>query len=81
MERGNLERPENVPGADRLLEDEIERKDRCASGGRCVRQFLETGALAAQVGVGELFLRRQRLARVGDAMRERGVLRREQQQR
>ena len=81
MERGNLARAERVPGADRLLEDQIERQDRCGAAVHRVSQLLETDALSAQIGVGELFLRRRRLARVGDAVRERGLLRREQQQR
>ncbi len=81
MERGNLARAEKVPGADRLLEDQFKRKERCATAGRRVSQLLETDALAAQIGVGELFLRRRRLARVRDAVRERGLLHGEQQQR
>jgi len=75
VERGNLARAEKVPGADRLLEDQIERQERCGAAGHRVSQLLETDALAAQIGVGELFLRRRRLARVGDAVRERGLLR------
>jgi len=75
VERGNLARAVKVPGADRLLEHEIERKDRCGAAGHRVSQLLETDALAAQVGVGELFLRRRRLARVGHAVRERSLLR------
>ena len=81
MKRGNLARAEKVPGADRLLEDQIERNERCGAAGHRVSQFLETDALGAQIGVGELFLRRRRLAPVGDAVREHGLLRREQQQR
>ena len=81
MKRGNLARAEKVPGADRLLEDQIERKNRCGATGRRVSQFLKTDALAAQFGVGELLLRRRRLACVGDDVRERGLLRRKQQQR
>ena len=80
MERGNLARAVKVPGAGRLLEDNIERKDRCGTARCRVRQLLETDALGAKIGVGELFLRRQRLARVGDAVREPGLLRGKQQQ-
>ena len=75
MERGNLARAEGVPGSDRLLEDKIERKDRCGASGYRVSQLLETDALAAQIGVGELFLRRRRFTRVGDTVRNRGLLR------
>ena len=71
MERGNLARAEKVPGADRLLDDQIERKDRCGAAWRRVSQLLETDALAAQIGMGELFLRRWRFARVADAVRKR----------
>src|SRR5436190_17530486 len=71
VERGNLARAEKVPGADRLLEDQIGRKDRCGAAGHGVSQLLETDALAAQIRVGELFLRWRRLAPVGDAVRER----------
>src|SRR6267142_3214373 len=81
VERGNLARAEKVPGADRLLEDWNERKDRRGGAGHRVTQLLETDALAAQFRVGKLFLRRRRLARVGDAVRERSLLRGEQQQR
>ena len=81
LERSNLARAENVPGTDWLLEDKIERKDRGGIAWRRVRQLLEADALAAQVGVGKLFLRGQRLARVGDAVRESGLLRGEQQHR
>ena len=81
MKRGNLARAEKVPGADRLLEDQIERKERCGATGYRVCKLLETDALATQIGVGELFLRRRWLARVGYAVRERGLLRGEQQQR
>ena len=81
MERGNLARAEKVPGPDRLLEDQIERKDSCGVAGHRVSQLLETDALGALIGVGELFLRRRRLAPMGDAVREHGLLRREQQQR
>jgi len=81
VERDNLARAEKVPSTDRLLEDQIERQDRCGAAGRRVSQLLEFNALSAQIGVGELFLRRRRLARVGDAVRERGLLRGEQQQR
>lgn len=81
MERGNLARTEKVLAVDRLLKDQIGRKESCGTSGRRVSQLLETDALAAQIGVGELFLRRRRLARMGDAMRERRLLRREQQQR
>ena len=81
MERGNLARAEKVPGADRLLEDQIGRKDRCGAAGHRVSQLLETDALAAQIRVGELFLRWRRLAPVGDAVRERSLLRGKQQQR
>ena len=81
MERGNLMRAENVRSAGRLLEDQIEWKDREGAAGRCVSQLLETDARAAQIGVGELLLRRQRLAGMGDAMSERGLLRGQQQQR
>lgn len=80
MKRGNLTRAEKVPRADRLLYDQIERKDRCGAGGHRVCQLLETDALAAQFGVGELLLRRRRLARMRDAMRKRGLLCRKQQQ-
>ena len=79
MIRGNLARAERVPGADRLQKCEIERKYRCGATGHRVGEFLETDALPAQIGVGELFLRRRRLARVGDAMPKRGLLRRKQQ--
>jgi len=81
VERGNLARAEKVLGADRLLEDQFEWKDRCGTAGHRVSQLLETDAFAAQFGVGELFLRRRRLARMRDAMRKRGLLRGEQQQR
>lgn len=81
MERDNLACAEKVPGADRLLEDQIERQDRCGAAVHRVSQLLETDALSAQIGVGELLLCRQRLARVGDAVRECGLLRGEQQQR
>lgn len=81
MKRGNLARAEKVPGAGRLLEEQIERKDRRGAAGHRVRQLLETDALATQVGVGELLLRRRRLAGVGDAVRESGLLRGEQQYR
>lgn len=81
MERGNLARTEKITRADRLLEDRNERKDRRGGAGHRVTQLLETDALAAQFGVGKLFLRRRRLARVGDAVRERSLLRGEQQQR
>ena len=81
MERGNLARPEKMAGAVRLPEDQIERKDRCGAAGNGVSQLLETDALAAQIVVGELFLRRRRLAGVADAVRERCVLRGQQQQR
>src|SRR6266850_725842 len=81
VERGNLARTEKITRADRLLEDRNERKDRRGGAGHRVTQLLETDALAAQFGVGKLFLRRRRLARVGDAVRERSLLRGEQQQR
>lgn len=81
MKRGNLARAEKVPGAGRLLEDQMEWKDRCGATGYRVSKLLETDALATQIGVGELFLRRRWLARVGYAVRERGLLRGEQQQR
>lgn len=81
MERGKLTRAEKVPGPGRLLEDQIERKDCGASTGRRVSQLLETDALAAQIGMGKLFLRRQRLAGVGYAVRESGLLRGKQQKR
>jgi hypothetical protein len=80
VERGNLEWPEKMAGACRLLEDQIERKDRCRAAGHGVRKLLETDALAAQIVVGELLLRR-RLAGVVDAVRKRCVLRGQQQQR
>lgn len=80
MERGNLARLVRVPGADRLLGDQVERNGRCGAAGHRVSQLLETDALAAQIGVRKLFLRRQRLTCVGDAVRERGLLRGEQQQ-
>ena len=75
MERSNLARAEKVPGTGGLLEDQIERKDCGAAARRRVSQVLETDALAAQVGVGKLFLRRQGLAGVGDTVRESGLLR------
>src|SRR5258706_13849400 len=78
VKRGNLARAEKGPGADRLLEDQIERKERCGTTGCRVGKLLETDPLATQIGVGELFLR-QRLAPVGDAVREHGLLRGEQQ--
>ena len=81
MERGNLARPEKMAGAGRLLEDQIEWKDRCGAAGHGVSQLLETYALAAQIVVGELFLRRRRLAGVADAVCKRSLLRGEQQQR
>ncbi len=81
MERGNLARAEEVPGADGLLGDQVERKDCCGGAGRRVSQLLETDALAAQIGVGELFLIRRRLTCVADTVRERSLLCREQQQR
>ena len=81
MERGNPARTEKMAGAGRLLEDQIERKDRCGAAGHGVSQLLETDALAAQIVVGELFLRRRRLARVADAVRKRCLLRGQQQQR
>ena len=81
MERGNLAWPEKMAGAGRLLEDQIERKDRCGAAGHGVSQLLETYALAAQIVVGELFLRRRRLAGVADAVRKRCLLRAQQQQR
>ena len=81
MERGNPARTEKVAGAVRLLEDQIERKNRCGATKRRVGKLLETDALAAQVGMGELFLRRRRLAGVADAVRKRSLLRGEQQQR
>src|SRR5258708_868258 len=81
VKRGNLARAEKVPGADRLLEDQIERKERCGATGYRVGKLLETDALATQIGVGELSLRRRWLARVGYSVRERGLLRGEQQQR
>ena len=81
MERGNLTRAEKVPGPGRLLKDQIERKDCGASAVRRVSQFLETDALAAEIGVGKLFLRRQRLAGMGDAVHETGLLRGKQQKR
>jgi hypothetical protein len=81
VKRGNLARAEKVPGADRLLEDQMDRKERCGATGYRVSKLLETDALATQIGVGELFLRRRWLARVGYAVRERGLLRGEQQQR
>ena len=58
VKRGNLTRAEKVLGADRLLEDQFEWKDRCGTTGHRVSQLLETDAFAAQFGVGELFLRR-----------------------
>jgi len=42
---------EKVPGADRLLEDQIERKERCGATGYRVGKLLETDALATQIGV------------------------------
>ena len=81
MERGNPARTEKMAGAGRLLEDQIERKDRRGAAGCGVSQVLETDALAAQIVVGKLFLRWRRLAGVADAVRERCLLRREQQQR
>jgi hypothetical protein len=81
VKRGHLARAEKVPGADRLLEDQMDRKERCGATGYRVSKLLETDALATQIGVGELFLRRRWLARVGYAVRERGLLRGEQQQR
>ncbi len=81
MERGNLAWPEKVPGTGRLLEDQNERNDRCGIAKYRVSKLLETDALAAQIGVGKLFLRRRRLARVGNAVRKRCLLRGEQQQR
>ena len=81
MERGNPARTEKMAGAGRLLEDQIERKDRCGAAGHGVSQVLETDTLAAQIGMGELFLRRRRLARVADAVCERSLLRGQQQQR
>lgn len=81
MERGNLAWPEKMAGAGRLLKDQIKRKDRCGAAGYGVSHLLETGALAAQIGVGKLFLGRQRLAGVGDAVCEAGLLRGKQQQR
>jgi hypothetical protein len=81
VKRGNLARAEKVPGADRLLEDQMDRKERCGATGYRVSKLLETDALATQIGVGELFLRWRWLARVGYAVRERGLLRGEQQQR
>ena len=81
MERGNPARTEEVAGAGRLLEDQMERKDRCGATKRRVGKLLETDALAAQVGMGELFLRRRRLAGVADAVRKRSLLRGQQQQR
>ena len=81
MESGNLAWPEKMAGACRLLEVQIERKDRRGAGGRRVGQLLETDALGAKIGVGKLFLRWRRLARVADAVRKRCLLRGEQQQR
>jgi len=81
VERGNLARVEKVPAADRSPEDQFERKDWCGTAGRRVSQLLETDTFAAQFGVGELFLRRRRLARMRNAMHKRGVLCRKQQQR
>ena len=81
MERGNLAWPEKMASAGRLLEDQIERKDRCGAAGHGVSQVLETDALAAQIVVGELFLRRRRLAGVADAVRKRCLLCGQQQQR
>ena len=81
MERGNPARTEKMAGAGRLLEDQIERKDRYGAAAHRVSQLLETDALAAQIVVGELFLRRRRLAGVADAVRKRTLLRGEQQQR
>ncbi|HKQ23444.1 MAG TPA: hypothetical protein VJT81_03260 [Burkholderiales bacterium] len=81
MERGNRTRAEKVPVADRLLEDQFEWKDRCGITGHRVSQLLETDAFAAQFRVGELFLRRRRLACMRNAMRKRGLLCRKQQQR
>ena len=81
MERGNLAWPEKMAGAGRLLKDQIERKDRCGAARCGMSQLLETDALAAQIVVGELFLRRRRLARVGNAVRKRCLLCGEQQQR
>jgi len=78
VERGNQARTEKMAGAGRLLEVQIERKDRCGASGHAVSQLLETDALAAQVGMGELFLRRRRLAGVADAVRKRSLLRGEQ---
>ena len=62
MERGNLGRAEKVLGADRLLEDQFKWKDRGGTTGHGVSQLLEADAFAAQFGMGELFLRRRRLA-------------------
>jgi hypothetical protein len=81
VKRGNLARTEKVPGADGLLEDQIERDERCGATGYGVGKLLETDALTTLIGVGELFLRRRPLARVGYPVRERGLLRGEQQQR
>ena len=81
MERGNLAWPEKMASVGRLLEDQIERKDRYGAAAHRVSQLLETDALAAQVGMGELFLRRRRLAGVADAVRKRSLLRGQQQQR
>jgi len=81
VKRGNVARAEKVSSPGRLLEDQIERKNRCDATRRRVSKLFETDAFAAQFGVGELFLRRRWVARVGDAVRERGLLCRKQQQR
>jgi hypothetical protein len=81
VERGNLARAEKGLGVDRLLEDQFKWEDGCGTTGHRVSQLLETDAFAAQFGMGELFLRRRRLARVANAVRKRGVLCRKQQQR
>ena len=81
MERGNLMRAEKVPGPDGLLNEQIERKDCGAAAGRRMSEVLETDALAAQIGMRKLVLRRQGLAGVGDAVRESGLLRGKQQKR
>ena len=80
MKGGNLARAVKVPGPGKLLENQIERKGCCRAAGHGASQILEADALAAQVGVGELLLRRLRFARVGDPVREPGLLRGEQHQ-